>query len=124
VREVANYVRALEYELERLDSLPVSLGLYLYKELHKHLMEGVRGEWAAPGEFRNRQNWIGRPGCAQFEAIHPFSMEAGFDGNRHIELLVKVSYRRGLYFGAKKYAEMCRLNVHKEKGPVRANIGH
>jgi Fic family protein len=65
-REVLNYVRALEYGLERLDTLPVSLRLL--RELHERLMEGVRGERATPGEFRRSQNWIGRPGCTLNEA--------------------------------------------------------
>lgn len=61
VREVHNYVRALEYGLERLNSLPFSLRLI--RELHEHLMAGVRGEYQTPGEFRRSQNWIGPPGC-------------------------------------------------------------
>jgi Fic family protein len=65
-REVLNYVRALEYGLERLATLPVSLRLT--RELHERLMEGVRGERATPGEFRRSQNWIGRPGCTLNEA--------------------------------------------------------
>jgi len=60
VREVRNYVTALEYGLERLESLPLSLRLV--RELHEHLMRGVRGERATPGEFRRTQNWIGPPG--------------------------------------------------------------
>ena len=66
VREVYNYVRALEYGLERLSTLPVSLRLT--RELHERLMEGVRGDQATPGEFRRSQNWIGRPGCSLNEA--------------------------------------------------------
>jgi Fic family protein len=66
VREVHNYVRALEYGLERLQTLPVSLRLI--RELHERLMSGVRGERQTPGEFRNRQNWIGSPGCTLDEA--------------------------------------------------------
>jgi Fic family protein len=61
VREVHNYVRALEYGLQRLETFPVSLRLI--RELHAHLMEGVRGEHRTPGEFRRSQNWIGPPGC-------------------------------------------------------------
>jgi len=61
VQEVLNYVRALEYGLERLNALPVSLRLI--RELHERLMAGVRGEHATPGEFRRSQNWIGPPGC-------------------------------------------------------------
>jgi Fic family protein len=66
VREVLNYVRAMTYGLERLNTLPISLRLI--RELHEHLMEGVRGERATPGEFRRTQNWIGRPGCTLNEA--------------------------------------------------------
>jgi Fic family protein len=66
VREVLNYVRALEYGLKRLNQLPVSLRLL--RELHGQLMKGVRGELATPGEFRTSQNWIGEPGCTLNEA--------------------------------------------------------
>ena len=59
VREVSNYVRALEYGLERVETLPVSLRLV--RELHERLLEGVGGAHATPGEFRTRQNWIGPP---------------------------------------------------------------
>ncbi len=66
VREVQNYVRALEYGLKRLNELPLSLRLI--RELHAILMEGVRGERASPGEFRKSQNWIGPPGCTLNDA--------------------------------------------------------
>lgn len=66
VREVQNYVRAIEYGLRRLDELPLSLRLI--RELHAILMEGVRGEQATPGEFRQSQNWIGALGCSLSEA--------------------------------------------------------
>jgi len=60
VREVRNYVVALEYGIKRLRDLP--LALRLVRELHARLMKGVRGERATPGEFRRSQNWIGPPG--------------------------------------------------------------
>ncbi len=66
VKEVGNYVRAMEYGLERLKTLPVSLRLI--RELHERLMAGVRGEHGTPGEFRRSQNWIGAPGCTLNEA--------------------------------------------------------
>lgn len=66
VREVQNYVRAVEYGLKRLGELPLSLRLI--RELHAILMEGVRGEQATLGEFRRSQNWIGSPGCSLSEA--------------------------------------------------------
>lgn len=59
--EVHNYVRALDYGLERVQSLPVSVRLL--RELHARLMEGVRGEIMTPGEVRRSQNWIGAPGA-------------------------------------------------------------
>lgn len=60
VKEVHNYVRTLEYGLERMSSLPVSLRLI--RELHGILMEGVRGEQFRAGDFRQGQNFIGPPG--------------------------------------------------------------
>lgn len=57
VQEVMNYVTATEYALERLSSLPMSLRLI--REAHEHLMPGVRGGRAMPGQFRDRQNYIG-----------------------------------------------------------------
>ena len=61
IREISNYVHALEYGLKRLKQLPVSLRLI--KELHGRLMKDVRGESFSPGEFRRAQNFIGPPGC-------------------------------------------------------------
>jgi Fic family protein len=66
VKEVQNYVHAIEYGLKRLEELPLSLRLI--RELHAILMEGVRGEQATPGEFRQSQNWIGPPGCTLDDA--------------------------------------------------------
>ncbi len=66
VREVQNYVHAMEHGLKRLDDLPLSLRLI--RELHAILMERVRGEGATPGEFRQSQNWIGPPGCTLNDA--------------------------------------------------------
>jgi Fic family protein len=60
VREVHNYVVALDYGLERLKTLPVSLRLI--REAHARLMEGVRGGNLTPGKFRTSQNWIGPAG--------------------------------------------------------------
>jgi Fic family protein len=68
VREVRNYVTALEYGLERLRELPLSLRLV--RELHERLMQGVRGNRATPGEFRRSQNWIGPTGSTPATAIY------------------------------------------------------
>jgi len=67
VREVYNYVKALEYGLKRLATLPVSLRLMC--ELHERLLEGVRGRHANLGRFRASQNWVGADGCRVQEAL-------------------------------------------------------
>ena len=66
LREVHNYVTALEYGVTRLKDLPLSLRLV--RELHAKLMAGVRGEHATPGEFRRSQNWIGPAGTTLMNA--------------------------------------------------------
>jgi Fic family protein len=66
LREVGNYVIALEYGVERLCTLPLSLRLV--RELHERLMRGVRGAIATPGEFRRSQNWIGPASCTLADA--------------------------------------------------------
>jgi len=68
LREVGNYVTALEFGVDRLASLPISLRLV--KELHGRLMGGVRGGHATPGEFRRSQNWIGPAGCTLRSATY------------------------------------------------------
>ncbi len=68
LREVGNYVVALEHGLKRLRTLPLSLRLT--RELHAKLMAGVRGDHATPGEFRRSQNWIGRPGATLANATY------------------------------------------------------
>lgn len=57
VTDVVNYVEAMKHGLKRLKTLPVSLRLI--REIHRVLLTGVRGGEKNPGEFRDRQNWIG-----------------------------------------------------------------
>ncbi|MCG3201474.1 MAG: Adenosine monophosphate-protein transferase SoFic [Gammaproteobacteria bacterium] len=68
IREVRNYITALEYGMKRLRTLPLSLRLV--RELHERLMKGVRGNRATPGEFRRSQNWIGPAGSTPATAIY------------------------------------------------------
>ncbi len=58
IKEVVNYVGAMNYGLERLTSLPLSLRLI--REIHEKLLLGTRGDERHPGEFRSSQNWIGQ----------------------------------------------------------------
>lgn len=66
LREVANYVAALEYGLTRVADLPLSLRLV--RELHARLMRDARGGVSSAGQFRDSQNWIGPPGCTLHDA--------------------------------------------------------
>lgn len=92
LREVANYVAALEYGVKRLASLPLSLRLV--RELHARLMKGVRGETATPGEFRRSQNWIGAPGCTLQQAS--FVPPPPEDLMDHLGAWEKALHDRGL----------------------------
>ena len=105
--EVQNYVKATNYGVERIkNGFPVCTRLI--RELHKILMQGVRGEHKTPGEFRTSQNWIGgsMPSNAVYvppphteiaecltdfekfiESIHPF-----LDGNGRIGRLLIPLY--------------------------------
>jgi Fic family protein len=68
LNEVRNYVKAMEYGIQRLNDLPMSLRLV--REIHAQLMEGVRGGQTAPGEFRRSQNWIGPAGSTLMNAAY------------------------------------------------------
>jgi Fic family protein len=60
IQEISNYRQALLRASEYMRDYPIRLGLI--RELHKILLNSVRGENKEPGEFRKVQNWIGRPG--------------------------------------------------------------
>lgn len=115
VKEVVNYIRALNHGMKRLDEFPMSIRLI--KEIHEILLQGARGKEKTPGEFRRSQNWIVPPppkeaisamgdlelflhedsglpllvNCAlihyQFETIHPF-----LDGNGRLGRLLITFY--------------------------------
>lgn len=76
VADVVNYIKATEFAIKRLQTLP--LCNRLIKETHAILMEGVRGQEKNPGEFRYSQNWIGGQGStiknARYIPPSPYDM--------------------------------------------------
>jgi Fic family protein len=62
--EVLNYIHAMRHGL----ASRLLLSLRLIRDLHGVLMKGVRGGQDRPGEFREVQNFIGRPGASIAEA--------------------------------------------------------
>ncbi len=84
IPEVFNYVDAMNYGLQRLESLPLSLRLI--KEIHKMLLKGVRGGEREPGEFRRTQNWVGPENCSLSEALYiPPPPEVAREAMEHLE---------------------------------------
>ena len=77
VADVVNYIKATDYAVKRLETLP--LCNRLLRETHAVLMEGVRGQDKYPGEFRRSQNWIGGQGSnlktARYVPPSPEDME-------------------------------------------------
>lgn len=70
VREVSNYVDALEYGLARMrGGFPLSLRLL--REMHEHLLRRGRGSSKAPGEFRRTPVWIGGPSPDRAQFVPP-----------------------------------------------------
>ena len=99
VNEVVNYVNAMNYGIERLASLPVSVRLI--REIHRKLLHGVRGSHLTPGELRTSQNWIGPSGSLLNEATFvpppPYEvlqkmgeLEKFLHENARLPLLIKI----------------------------------
>jgi Fic family protein len=66
IQEISNYRQALYLARLHLESYPIRLSFVL--ELHRILMDSVRGQDKTPGAFRLDQNWIGRAGCSMEQA--------------------------------------------------------
>jgi Fic family protein len=91
VRITRNYVVALEYGLHKIrESGPAALDITLVKELHARLMDGVE-QGGTPGEFRQKQNWIGGGGNIYRARFVPPPHERVPTSMADLELLLKYS---------------------------------
>ncbi len=66
IQEISNYRLALYQTKEHLQAYPIRLSFI--RDLHRILLNSVRGENKTPGDFRLDQNWIGKEGCTIEEA--------------------------------------------------------
>lgn len=100
VSDVVNYIKATEFAINRLKSLP--LCNRLLKETHAVLMEGVRGQEKVPGEFRSSQNWIGSQGSSLENATYippnaidmeqaMSDLEKYINAEDNMDILIKIS---------------------------------
>lgn len=86
--EIINYIRAINYGIERIKKDEFPMSLRLIREVHKVLLTGVRGQHKSPGEFRATQNWIGGATINTASYIPPVS----HDMNSSISNLEKFIY--------------------------------
>ena len=92
VSDVINYVKATNYAIERLKTLPLCNRLLL--ETHEILSSGVRGTEKNPGEFRNSQNWIGGQGSSLKTARYiPPNVEDMHHGLSELEKYMNLDER-------------------------------
>ena len=62
IQEIINYREALRSAYGYLNERPITLPFV--RQLHKILLDSVRGQEKTPGEFRLDQNWIGSDKCS------------------------------------------------------------
>jgi Fic family protein len=100
VKEVVNYIKALEYGIKHVEGAQANA--QLFREIHRILIQGTRGSKKALGEFRRTQNWLGPAGANIFEAhfVPPppdhilagmANLERFFNQDDHMPPLVKVA---------------------------------
>ena len=100
VSDAVNHIKASEYSIDRLNTLP--LCNRLIRETHAVLLSGERGYDKSPGEFRYTQNWIGAPGstlktaryvppCPEDMYAAMFELEKFINDNDDMDPLVKAA---------------------------------
>ena len=83
--EISNYNKAIAYAEEELNDKS-KITLWMIRNIHKILLDGARGKDKNPGEFRNDQNWIGKPGSPIEEATFiPVAPELLIDNLENLE---------------------------------------
>ena len=80
MQEVMNYRTALFYALDKMSVMSdtseegrhkLPLSSRLIKEMHKILLDNVRGKTKSPGEFKTEQNYIGNANSITFTPLPP-----------------------------------------------------
>ena len=80
MQEVMNYRTALFYALDKMSVMSdtseegrykLPLSSRLIKEMHKILLDNVRGKTKSPGEFKTEQNYIGSANSITFTPLPP-----------------------------------------------------
>lgn len=69
INEIRNYRKAMTKAVDILEERPF-IHLNMVKEIHKVLLDGVRGSNKNCGEFRKIQNWIGKIGTPMENAVY------------------------------------------------------
>jgi len=60
VIDVVNFIKAINHGLEQIKQKK-DISIPLIKNIHYHLLKGIRGGEKEPGKLRSVQNWIGPP---------------------------------------------------------------
>ena len=106
MQEVMNYRSALYFALGKMSTISddseegrhkLPLSVRLIKEMHKILLDNVRGQNKSPGEFKTEQNYIGNSAEITFTPLPPeFTQDymANFEQYIHfdeVDLLVQAA---------------------------------
>lgn len=106
MQEVMNYRSALYFALGKMSTISddseegrhkLPLSVRLIKEMHKILLDNVRGQNKSPGEFKTEQNYIGNSAEITFTPLPPELTQdymANFEQYIHfdeVDLLVQVA---------------------------------